>query len=144
MTVNSVPPIRLHEDPELFREAVNYTAACTGFVARLIEKDYFCSIVLQHLASVSNLVFRGGTCLSKVHSDFYRLSEDLDFVIPVPVELTRRERGRRAAEVKAILTRIGTDLPGLEQGAGARVRSMGPKSVAWDPIRGRSPGQRAG
>ena len=51
MIVNSVLPIRLHEDPDLFREAVNYTAACTGFVARLIEKDYFCSIVLQRLAS---------------------------------------------------------------------------------------------
>ncbi|MCK4988177.1 MAG: nucleotidyl transferase AbiEii/AbiGii toxin family protein [Desulfobacterales bacterium] len=23
------------------------------------------------------------TCLSKVHADFYRLSEDLDFIVPV-------------------------------------------------------------
>ena len=29
------------------------------------------------------LVFKGGTCLSKVHADFYRLSEDLDLIIPV-------------------------------------------------------------
>ena len=62
MTVSELPPIQLHEDPELFGESVDYTSATTGFVARLVEKDYFCSVVLQHLASVSNLVFRGGTC----------------------------------------------------------------------------------
>ena len=33
------PAIRFHEDTVLFREAVNFTAAQTGFAARLIEKD---------------------------------------------------------------------------------------------------------
>ena len=100
MTASELPPIRLHEDPELFGESVDYTSATTGFVARLVEKDYFCSVVLLHLASVSNLVFRGGTCLAKVHAEFYRLSEDLDFVIPTPVDEPRRERSRRATAAK--------------------------------------------
>jgi len=39
-------PLRLHEDPSLFREAVNFTAAETGFSSRLVEKDYFCSVLL--------------------------------------------------------------------------------------------------
>lgn len=38
------PTIRLHEDADLFREAVNFTAAETSFPARLIEKDYFCAL----------------------------------------------------------------------------------------------------
>jgi hypothetical protein len=35
-------PIALHEDVALFREALRFTAAETGFISRLIEKDYFC------------------------------------------------------------------------------------------------------
>ncbi len=31
-------------------------------------------------SSINNLVFKGGTCLNKCYLDFYRLSEDLDFV----------------------------------------------------------------
>ncbi len=72
--------LNLHEDETLFREAVNFTAARTGFGQRLIEKDYFCTVLLAYLAEHGGgpLVFKGGTCLAKVHADFYRLSEDLD------------------------------------------------------------------
>jgi predicted nucleotidyltransferase component of viral defense system len=101
-------PIRLHEDPDWFREAVRFTAAQTGFAARLIEKDYFCSVLLEYLiAADRSLVFKGGTCLAKVHAGFYRLSEDLDFSIPTPVDSPRGERSRRAEA----LTRIVAALP---------------------------------
>jgi predicted nucleotidyltransferase component of viral defense system len=41
-------------------------------------------VLLEYLAAVDEaLVFKGGTCLAKVYADFYRLSEDLDFVIPM-------------------------------------------------------------
>jgi predicted nucleotidyltransferase component of viral defense system len=99
------PP--LHEDPELFREAVRYTAAETGFAARLIEKDYFCSLVLAHLAqAAAELVFKGGTCLAKVHVGFHRMSEDLDFVLPTSVDSTRSERSRRSAPAKAAISAL--------------------------------------
>jgi prepilin-type N-terminal cleavage/methylation domain-containing protein len=48
-------PIRLHEDAGLFREAVGFTAAETTFVPRLIEKDYFCTVLLAYLVSGSFL-----------------------------------------------------------------------------------------
>jgi len=39
-----------------------FTAAPTGFVPRLIEKDYFRTVVLEFLAaSMGTIVFRGGT-----------------------------------------------------------------------------------
>ncbi len=114
MSVTEPIPIRLHEDPVLFREAVNYTAAETGFTARLVEKDYFCSVVLQYLAGVSDeLTFRGGTYLAKVHAELYRLSEDLDFVIPADVDASRGERSRHAAESKRAVGNIGIQLSGL-------------------------------
>lgn len=74
--------VSLHLDPVLFREAVSFTAAQTALAPNLIEKDYFCTLLLERLAAAEGmLVFKGGTCLAKVHAGFYRLSEDLDFAI---------------------------------------------------------------
>jgi len=97
----------LHEDRELFRESLAYTAARTGFVARFVEKDYYCTVLLRHLAAQApELVFKGGTCLAKVHVGFYRMSEDLDFVIPVELGCARSERSRRIANAKRVLGEI--------------------------------------
>ncbi|HLK10545.1 MAG TPA: nucleotidyl transferase AbiEii/AbiGii toxin family protein [Candidatus Binatia bacterium] len=107
--------LRLYnEDPIFFREAVRFTAAQTGFVPRLIEKDYFCTVVLEYLsASAAELVFRGGTCLAKIHAEFYRLSEDLDFTIPTRLRASRAERTRLAAGSKRAVAAIGDEVPGL-------------------------------
>jgi len=108
-------PLRLHTDLALFREAVNFTAAQTGFSARLIEKDYFCTVLLAYLARAagSDLVFKGGTCLAKVHAGFYRLSEDLDFSIPQPIDASRAQRRQCAAVVKAAVDSVSDHLPGF-------------------------------
>jgi hypothetical protein len=86
-----------HRDADLFRAALVFTAAQTGFSERLIEKDYFCSVALADLcvADDAEIVFKGGTCLSKVHADFFRLSEDLDFSLSTPTDSTRTQRSRR-------------------------------------------------
>jgi len=103
-SVRDADVIRLHDDEALFLEALGFTAASTGFAARLIEKDYFCTLVLRYLArQQSGLVFKGGTCLAKVHLGFYRLSEDLDFAIPMDPGASRgSRRARVAAARKAI------------------------------------------
>jgi len=61
-------PIRWHQDdPALLREAIRFTAAETGFTPRLIEKGYFCSVMLEYLAATdAALTFKGGTCLSEI------------------------------------------------------------------------------
>jgi hypothetical protein len=38
-----------HDDPERFRICLTFTEAHTGFSARLIEKDYYCTLVLREL-----------------------------------------------------------------------------------------------
>ncbi len=107
-------PRHLHGDVELFRAAVRYTAATTRFAPRLIEKDYFCSLILGELtAAAPDMVFRGGTCLAKVHLGFYRLSEDLDFVVSIPVESTRTDRSQRAAPLRDAVGRLEDRLPGV-------------------------------
>jgi predicted nucleotidyltransferase component of viral defense system len=107
------PTINAHEDVALFREAVQFTAAESGFVPRLIEKDYFCSVLLAYLsgAAGNELVFKGGTCLTKVHSELYRLSEDLDYTIPVDSDIPRSERSKRAEPVKSALSRLNRAVP---------------------------------
>ncbi len=102
-----------HEDAELFRDALGFTESETGFSARLIEKDYYCSLLLKDLlgAGVADLAFKGGTSLSKVHSDFYRLSEDLDFGISTPVDAPRSQRSQRVAGLKGHLAAIGKRMP---------------------------------
>lgn len=114
MIVRDAPPIRLHEDSSLFREAVSYTAAVTGFGPRLIEKDYFCTVLLQCLGAARvELVFKGGTCLAKVHAGFYRLSEDLDFSIPTPLDASRADRSRSVKRLRAAIAAIQDLAPGL-------------------------------
>lgn len=54
-------------DPDIFREALAHSETTTGFTATLIEKDYYSSLILQYFFdSDTSLVFKGGTCLSKV------------------------------------------------------------------------------
>jgi predicted nucleotidyltransferase component of viral defense system len=105
--------LNLHESPELFRQALGFTAAQSGFAQRLIEKDYFCSLVLADFEPLfeHDLVFKGGTSLSKVHTDFYRLSEDLDFAFSIPTDARRSGRRKAVAPVKLHLAGISDRLP---------------------------------
>src|SRR5580692_10450349 len=88
-----------HEDSRRFRDALARTASETEFSERLIEKDYYCSLLLKDLEVLfgQGLVFKGGTCLSKVHAEFFRLSEDLDFGMSVKPDASRGNRRQVAA-----------------------------------------------
>ena len=79
---------------------------------RLIEKDYLCSLMLEFLSGAhGDLVFKGGTCLAKVHADFYRLSEDLDFAIPMPIDAPRSARSRQGGRLKDIVAALPHEFP---------------------------------
>jgi predicted nucleotidyltransferase component of viral defense system len=110
------PPISVHEDGDLFREALRFTAAQSGFVPRLIEKDYFCTLLLDYLSTAAgtDLVFKGGTCLTRVRSELYRLSEDLDYTIRVPLDAPRKERSNRTEIVKTALNGLTRAIPAFQ------------------------------
>jgi predicted nucleotidyltransferase component of viral defense system len=107
--------LHLHEDLPLFREAINFTVARTGFNARLIERDYFCTLLLVYFARYGGdgLVFKGGTCLAKVHAGFYRLSEDLDFTIPLPITANRSVRRQAVAVIKNAVDGVANYISGF-------------------------------
>jgi predicted nucleotidyltransferase component of viral defense system len=83
--------------------AVEFTAAKTGFQPALVEKDFWCSVVLGRLYAAEDcpLVFKGGTLLSKAYVAFNRMSEDLDFTLPTTPGTTRGTRSKRAREIAA-------------------------------------------
>lgn len=65
------------------REAIEEVSAETGIDKSIIEKDVYVTRVIQTVAKLKfediNLVFAGGTCLSKAHRLTNRMSEDVDF-----------------------------------------------------------------
>ena len=53
-------------DPDIFREALSYSEADKGFTSTLIEKDYYCSLVLHYFFSnEASLVFKGRTDIKR-------------------------------------------------------------------------------
>jgi predicted nucleotidyltransferase component of viral defense system len=91
-----------HEDLGRLRAALGLAEATSGFSARLVEKDYYCSLLLHDLSPQfdQGLVFKGGTCLSKVHTNFFRLSEDLDFCVSLSTDALASERRKAASPLK--------------------------------------------
>ena len=58
----------LHKDKENFDIAIKAASRYFGVSPAIIEKDYFVTLVLWELAKrVPDLLFKGGTSLSKCH-----------------------------------------------------------------------------
>jgi len=96
------------------RDAISYTAQRTGFSPSLIEKDYYCSLVLkilyEHNQLKNLLIFKGGTLLSKGFFNFFRLSEDLDFSISNNFCTNRNERKKIADIFKTMIPLVLKEL----------------------------------
>ncbi|WP_242249019.1 nucleotidyl transferase AbiEii/AbiGii toxin family protein [Bacillus cereus group sp. BfR-BA-01523] len=74
--------MNLHEDKEAFQELVEATASEFKLQPFQVEKDYYVSFFLKNLREVApEIVFKGGTSLSKCYSIIDRFSEDIDITI---------------------------------------------------------------
>ena len=95
-----------HKKKKDFLEAIKKTSQKSGFSEILIEKDYYCSLVLKEIFQIKDcpLVFKGGTLLNKCHVGFYRLSEDLDFSISNIANYSRKERSDSAQIAKKCIS----------------------------------------
>src|SRR4051812_13621917 len=105
----------IHSRMPRFLAALRASEARTLFSARLIEKDYHCSLVLRDLEAAfgMGLVFKGGTSLSKVHADFFRLSEDLDFAVSVSPSARRSARRDKVEPFKVHIEGLCDRMPWL-------------------------------
>lgn len=72
----------LHNERELFEQVILRTSDALGIEAGIVEKDYFVTLFLKHLVQKQpDLIFKGGTSLSKCFKLIQRFSEDIDLNI---------------------------------------------------------------
>jgi hypothetical protein len=83
----------LHEDKETFKEVIEQVVEDTGHAATVIEKDYYVTMILRLLSQkLSNVVFKGGTSLSKGFKVINRFSEDIDITFDEHIGEARRKK----------------------------------------------------
>lgn len=71
--------MNLHHDKEAFEELLIGASNELAIPTNIIEKDYYVTIVLKSLAEkLDNMVFKGGTSLTKCYQLLDRFSEDID------------------------------------------------------------------
>ncbi len=76
--------MKLHQNKELFQDAVLSASQRFGIPEIYVEKDYWVTLVLFkifHSDIADQTIFKGGTSLSKCHKLIQRFSEDIDFVV---------------------------------------------------------------
>ncbi len=76
--------MNLHKNTELFKDAILAASQRFGIPEIYIEKDYWVTLALHeifHSRQANQIVFKGGTCLSKCHQLIQRFSEDVDLVV---------------------------------------------------------------
>lgn len=74
--------MKLYNDREALNELIISASNELDISAQIIEKDYFVTLVLQKLVDkIPDLLFKGGTSLSKCHDIIKRFSEDIDITL---------------------------------------------------------------
>jgi predicted nucleotidyltransferase component of viral defense system len=69
----------LHDEKDTFEQLVLRTSEFLGVKAEIVEKDYFVTLFLKRIVAVMpDIVFKGGTSLSKCYHIIKRFSEDID------------------------------------------------------------------
>jgi hypothetical protein len=72
----------LHDDKKTFNDLIEECNEKTKVTKAMIEKDYFVTTFLKRLFEAEpNVVFEGGTCLSKCYRLIDRFSEDIDLTM---------------------------------------------------------------
>ena len=85
--------MKLHENEELFKEAIEQTRKEFKTRPALIEKDYYVTLLLRKIfMSELPFVFKGGTSLSKCFHIINRFSEDIDINYRNHQDLTRGKK----------------------------------------------------
>jgi hypothetical protein len=79
-------------DRELFQDVISLTAERLGTTTDIVEKDYYATMILKILSEAKyNVVFKGGTSLSKAFGIIDRFSEDIDITFAEHLGEKRRK-----------------------------------------------------
>lgn len=101
--VGSMSVMNLRPERELFEEV----ARIMGIAESFVEKDWYVTQIIGIIAGIQHdgfeVIFSGGTALSKAHQLLRRFSEDIDFRVSVK-KGRRTRKGRSAFKHKVVDT----------------------------------------
>lgn len=105
----------LHQDKENFEQIILKINSETGIESGIIEKDYYVSLILQNLFDmVPNLIFKGGTSLSKCYKIIDRFSGDIDLTM-IPEKITQGERVKVNRAIKGVCAKYDLTIANEEK-----------------------------
>lgn len=106
--------MKLHENIELYNDAIVATAQMKGLPEIYVEKDYWVTVAL-HTIFTSEVgqyaIFKGGTALSKCFGVIDRFSEDIDIVL---LKDGTESGNQLKSRLKKISDKVSTILPEIE------------------------------
>lgn len=106
----------LHNDQSLFEQVILRVSEDTGIEASIIEKDYYVTLFLQRIvAQQPNIIFKGGTSLSKCYKLIRRFSEDIDLNIDTQTHPTEGQRRKLKEAIVSIIGEFGFVLTNPDQ-----------------------------
>lgn len=106
----------MHNDKELFEQAVLHTSQALGVEPSIVEKDYFVTLFLKEISKESlRIIFKGGTSLSKCHKLIKRFSEDIDLNIECETKPTQGQRKSLKSTIVSIIDRLQLTLVNSDQ-----------------------------
>lgn len=119
----------LHEDKKALEEAIRATAISLSLPIEYVEKDYWVTFALKELATCDiceDVVFKGGTSLSKAYSLIARFSEDVDIAV-LTVNLSKAQAARKvkkASKVIANISNIFNEIDGPDTSKNSHFRKV--------------------
>lgn len=101
----------LHNEKDTFEQLVLRTSEYLGVKAEIVEKDYFVTLFLKRIAAVMpDIVFKGGTSLSKCYHIIKRFSEDIDLNLQSEKKPSESKRKQLKTNITQIISELEFEL----------------------------------
>ncbi|WP_062320455.1 nucleotidyl transferase AbiEii/AbiGii toxin family protein [Halolactibacillus sp. JCM 19043] len=103
--------MNLHHNEEIFEELIQLTAKQYNLPSNAVRKDYFITRILSHLQNspyVNQVVFKGGTSLSKCYpGSIERFSEDIDLTYIPEDDMSNKQVSKQLKAIERVLVESG-------------------------------------
>lgn len=101
----------LHNDKNLFSDILSETSRKYNLPVEIIEKDYFVTVFLKQIVKVQpDIIFKGGTSLSKCFKLIERFSEDIDLNLECEQKPTEGQQRKLKAAILGVTDELGLTL----------------------------------
>lgn len=106
----------LYQNKDLFTQLILLVSEDTGIAPGIVEKDYYVTIFLKNLVKIQpEIIFKGGTSLSKCYQLIQRFSEDIDLNLECETRPTQGQRRKMKENIVAIIDEFKFTLANPEQ-----------------------------